>query len=198
MTVAQLPTVEGEKPEREMSYCSSPMFFCFSVLSFYSLASSSLPLSICLSNNPLLPSLYSVLFFKFVSHKFCPSSFLFPFSSPLTFILCSFSKILPPSILLFPCIYRQPGENTIPCPSAGHGSPSHFSSIMLAGYGCVGMGHAGFLGKWGGEKERRRIAGNKDLKSSSSLPLHAQGRRRTVLKRYCFGLFSFSFFCFCF
>ena len=33
--------------------------------------------------------------------------------------------------------------------------------------------------------------GNKDLKSSSSLPLHAQGRRRTVLKRHCFGLFSF-------
>jgi len=28
-----------------------------------------------------------------------------------------------------------------------------FSSIMLAGYGCVGMGHAGFLGKWGGERE---------------------------------------------
>jgi len=30
--------------------------------------------------------------------------------------------------------------------------PSHFSSIMLAGYGCVGMGHAGFLGKWGGRE----------------------------------------------
>ena len=182
-----------------MSYCSSPLFFCFSVLSFYSLVRSSLPLSVCLSNNPLLPSLYSVLFFKFVSHKFCPSGFLFPFSSPLTFVLCSFSKIFPPLIFLFPCIYRQPGEKfTIPCPSTGHGSPSHFSSIMLAGYGCVGMGHAGFLGKCGGEKERRRIAGNKDLKSSSSLPLHAQGRRRTMLKRYCFGLFSFSFFCFCF
>jgi len=25
--------------------------------------------------------------------------------------------------------------------------PSYFSSIMLAGYGCVGMGHVGFLGK---------------------------------------------------
>jgi hypothetical protein len=48
----------------------------------------------------------------------------------------------------------------------------------------------------GVERERRRIPGNKDLKSSSSLPLHAQGRRRTVLKRHCFGLFSFflSFF----
>jgi len=50
--------------------------------------------------------------------------------------------------------------------------PSHFSSIMLAGYGCVGMGHAGFLGKWGGERER-----GKDLKSSSPLSLHLQGRR---------------------
>ena len=57
----------------------------------------------------------------------------------------------------------------------------------------MGMGHAGFLGKWGGERERRRIAGNKDLKSSSSLPLHAQGRRRTVLKRHCFGLYFFFF-----
>jgi len=27
---------------------------------------------------------------------------------------------------------------------------------MLAGYGCVGMGHAGFLGKWGGEREREK------------------------------------------
>jgi len=92
--MARLPTVEGEKPEREMSYCSSPLFFCFSVLSFYFLVSSSLPLSVCvylvfktiyvhLSNNPLLPSLYSVLFFKFVSQKFCPLWFpFFSFSSP--------------------------------------------------------------------------------------------------------------------
>jgi hypothetical protein len=43
----------------------------------------------------------------------------------------------------------------------------------------------------GVERERRRIAGNKDLKSSSSLPLHAQGRRRIVLKRHCFGFFFF-------
>jgi hypothetical protein len=27
---------------------------------------------------------------------------------------------------------------------------------MLARYGCVGMGHAGFLGKWGGEIEREK------------------------------------------
>jgi hypothetical protein len=28
--------------------------------------------------------------------------------------------------------------------------------VGVAGYGCVGvgMGHAGFLGKWGGERER--------------------------------------------
>ena len=37
-----------------MSYCSSPLFFCFSVLSLYSLVSSSLPLSVrlpCFQNN---------------------------------------------------------------------------------------------------------------------------------------------------
>jgi len=38
--------------------------------------------------------------------------------------------------------------------------PSHFSSIMLAGYGCVGMGHAGFLGKWGGEREGKNSGKN--------------------------------------
>jgi hypothetical protein len=42
-----------------------------------------------------------------------------------------------------------------------------------------------------GRGKRRRIAGKKDLKSSSSLPLHAQGRRRTVpLKRHYFRFFS--------
>jgi hypothetical protein len=42
-----------------------------------------------------------------------------------------------------------------------------------------------------GRGKRRRIAGEKDLKSSSSLPLHAQGRRRTVpLKRHYFRFFS--------
>eukprot|EP00258_Populus_trichocarpa_P031834 XP_024447853.1 uncharacterized protein LOC112325482 [Populus trichocarpa] len=42
-----------------------------------------------------------------------------------------------------------PGERfTIPCPSAGHGG------VGVAGYSCVGvgMGHAGFLGKWGGRE----------------------------------------------
>jgi hypothetical protein len=40
---------------------------------------------------------------------------------------------------------------TIHCPSAGHGG------VGVAGYGCVGMGmgHAGFLGKWGGEREEK-------------------------------------------
>jgi hypothetical protein len=58
---------------------------------------------------------------------------------------------------------------------------------VLAGYGCVGMGHAGFLGKWGGERER----GENDLKSSSSLPLHVQERRRTVSFKttQCSGFF---------
>jgi hypothetical protein len=45
---------------------------------------------------------------------------------------------------------------------------------MVAGYVWVWV-VPGFLGKWGGERERK-----KHLKSSSSLPLHAQGRRRTV------------------
>jgi hypothetical protein len=33
--------------------------------------------------------------------------------------------------------------------------------VGVAGYGCVGvgMGHAGFLGKWGGEREKGRITG---------------------------------------
>jgi len=59
---------------------------------------------------------------------------------------------------------------------------------MVAGYGCVGMGYAGFLGKWEGkEKENSR---KKDLKSSSSLPLHTQGRRRMVsFKTTLFGFF---------
>jgi hypothetical protein len=91
-----------------------------------------------------------------------------PFSrlAPLSVTtLLSFSKILPPLVFLsfsknrlplwfcsLPCIYRQPGERfTIPCPSAGHGG------VGVAGYGCVGvgMGHAGFLGKWGGEREEK-------------------------------------------
>jgi len=54
--------------------------------------------------------------------------------------------------------------------------PSHFSSIMLAGYGCVGMGHAGFLGKWGGEREGKNN-GKNFQKSPSPLSLHLQGRR---------------------
>ena len=96
----------------------------------------------------------------------CPSCFCF---FPSVSASLSFSKILPPGSFLsfskkssplwfrsLPCIYRQPGERfTIPCPSAGHGG------VGVAGYGCVGvgMGHAGFLGKWGGEREKGRITG---------------------------------------
>jgi len=40
--------------------------------------------------------------------------------------------------------------------------PSHFSSIMLAGYGCMGMGHAGFLAS-GVERE----SGENDLNMHS-------------------------------
>ena len=63
----------------------------------------------------------------------------------------------------------------MPVPVQGMGlCMSHVSSIMVAGYGCVGMGYAGFLGKWGGERE----SGKKIFqKSSSPLSLHLQGRR---------------------
>jgi len=48
----------------------------------------------------------------------------------------------------------------------------------VAGYGCacVGMGHAGFLGKWGGEREGKN-SGKNFQKSPSPLSLHLQGRR---------------------
>jgi hypothetical protein len=48
----------------------------------------------------------------------------------------------------------------------------------VAGYGCagVGMGHAGFLGKWGGEREGKNN-GKNFQKSPSPLSLHLQGRR---------------------
>jgi len=106
--------------------------FCFVSLLFYlaSVFYSFLPSLVLL---PFLSLPFSP------SPKFCPSRFLLP-------------------ILFFPaCIYRQLGERfAIPCSSAGHGSRSHFSSIMLAGYGCVGMGHAGFLDKWGEVREQEK------------------------------------------
>jgi len=46
------------------------------------------------------------------------------------------------------------------------------------------------LCKWEGKEN-----GKNDLKSSSSLPLHAQGRRRTVpFKTACFSVLLFFFF----
>jgi len=57
--------------------------------------------------------------------------------------------------------------------------PSHFSSIMLAGYGCLGMGHASFLAS---EVERER-AGENDLKSSTCAvkkKLHSAVQNGTV------------------
>jgi len=81
-----------ETRERAMSYCSSPLFFCFSILSFYSLSSSSLPLFVRLTcfQNDICSSL-----------KQSPASFSL-FGSLLQ--VC-FSKFLPPSgflIFLFP------------------------------------------------------------------------------------------------
>jgi len=58
------------------------------------------------------------------------------------------------------------------------------------------VGHAGIGGvsEWSSRGESE--TGKNDLKSSSSLPLHAQGRRRTVpFKTTLFQCFVF-FFCF--
>jgi len=72
--------------------------------------------------------------------------------------------------------------------------PSHFFSIMLAGYGCVGMGHASFLGKWGGEREGKN-SGKFFQKSPSALSLYLQGRRsctvsfKTAPCSFCFHFF---------
>jgi hypothetical protein len=72
--------------------------------------------------------------------------------------------------------------------------PSHFSSIMLAGYGCVSMGHAGFLGKWGGERGGKN-SGKNFQKSLSPLFLHLQGRRScTVPFKMAQCSFFFHFF----
>ena len=58
--------------------------------------------------------------------------------------------------VIFPYIYRMLRERvTIPVQLQGMGlCLSHVFSIMVVGYGCVGMGYTGFLGKWGGERER--------------------------------------------
>jgi hypothetical protein len=114
MTVVLLLTAKRERPEREVSYCSSPLFFCFSVLCFYSLVSSSLPLSIRLpyfQNNlcsslkqslasfSLFGSLLQVRFPKFLP----PLVSFFPFS-------------FPPGIFPLLCIYSQvERESPLPC-----------------------------------------------------------------------------------
>ena len=56
-----------------------------------------------------------------------------------------------------------------------HGCPQGKALLVFhhGGRVCVGMGRAGFLGKWGGEREGKNN-GKNDLKSSSSLPLHVQ------------------------
>jgi len=165
--------VEGEKPKREISYCSSPLFFCFSVLSFYSLVSSSLPLSVRLSNNPLLPSLYSVLFFKFVSQNFCPlwfSFFLFlpPLSSPFS---------------VFIVAGREGHLTTAMAQGKVATLPMSWHRVRWLVMACTNGGRvwdaACVFGQVRRARQIGRIAG-KDLKSSSSLPLYGHGRRRTV------------------
>ena len=52
----------------------------------------------------------------------------------------------------------------------------------------------GFVGKWEG-KEKEKVSGKNDLKSSSSLPLHVQRRRScTVLFKTAPCRFFFFFF----
>ncbi|KAL9355360.1 hypothetical protein Peur_053333 [Populus x canadensis] len=134
MTVAQLPTVEGEKPEREKSYCSSPLFFCFSVLSFYSLLSSSLPLSVrlpCFQNNlcsslkqspasfSLFGSLLQVRFPKVLPPLFSFFFSFFPVSAAcfLLFSKKNFSSSAP-LLSLYTSQYLLPAgaRVTMPCP----------------------------------------------------------------------------------
>ncbi|KAJ7008752.1 hypothetical protein NC653_007421 [Populus alba x Populus x berolinensis] len=74
MMVAQLPTVEGEEREREMSYYSSSLFFCFSVLTLFSKQ------SVFLSQT--IPCFFFSIRFSSSSsfpESFAPSSFLFFF-----------------------------------------------------------------------------------------------------------------------
>ncbi|KAJ6976478.1 hypothetical protein NC653_028574 [Populus alba x Populus x berolinensis] len=56
--------------------------------------------------------------------------------------------------VVFFSVQRPGGEVRHTCSSAGHGSPV---SPLMRGYGCadVGMGHAGFLSKWVGERKRK-------------------------------------------
>jgi len=109
--------------------------------------------------SPILLFFCSFLLFsrQLKSSPLCSSTFL-SFSKILPPLFLSFSKNHPPSwFCSLPCIYRQPGERfTIPCPSAGHGG------VGVAEYGCVGvgMGHAGFLGKWGGERQGKNNGKN--------------------------------------
>ena len=134
--------------------------------------------SLCSFSN--LSSVFFKLSFLSSCSPLChyPSLFLQNFATPHWF--CS-----------LPCIYRQLGERfTIPCLSAGHGG------MGVAGYGCVGvgMGHAGFLGKWGGEREGKN-SGKNFQKSPSPLSLHLQGRRSCTVP---FKTAPCSFFCFFF
>ena len=183
-----------------MSYCSSPLFFCFSVLSLYSLVSSSLPLSVrlpCFQNNlssslkqsPASFSLFGYLLqVRFLN--FLPplvSFFSFP---PLFFVfslLCIYSQAERESPLPCSIKTREGNEATLPLQGKVAG--------CLQGMGCINGGRVKRIAcvwvLWAsGRGKRRRIAGKKDLKSSSSLPLHVQGRRRTVsLKRHYFSFF---------
>ena len=167
--MALLQTVEREE-QLLGTQKSSPVSASFPLASLFS--QTNLPSVFCSAFCPksspsvCFPSLFGPVSSLSVTAQLLSSSpLLFPFfffcfaraslPSKQTLPLLSYLSLCPSLIVLpwccsLPCIYRQPGERfTIPCPSAGHGG------VGVAGYGCVGvgMGYAGFLGKWGGERE---------------------------------------------
>ena len=66
---------------------------------------------------------------------------------------------------------------TIPYSSAGHGSLSHVSSIMVVGHGCVGMSYVGFLGQIGW---RERESGKKNISKIFFSPVSAFAGKKNM------------------
>ena len=65
---------------------------------------------------------------------------------------------------------------------------------MLAGYDCVGMGHAGFLGKWGGEGEGKNSGKNFQKISFSPVSAFAGEKKLHGAVQNDTGQFFFRFF----
>jgi len=69
---------------------------------------------------------------------------------------------------------------------------------MLAGYGCVGMSHTGFLGKCGGEIEKEN-SGKQRFKIFFFPASACAGKKENSAKTTLFRVvFFLSFFLFCF